>query len=134
MFSSLIQQLNCEICGCELSYNPKATFDMYSEELDLVIDLVESKVNNIIGRVLVYECPICKKFYRYTYKDIEATVRMDMTKKVLLNIAMGQMKNMEYIRDGVLVYCGKCTGFDGNGSCTRKMYNNCKVKEFPRVI
>ena len=134
MLDSLIQHLDCEICGHELTYVPSATFDAYSDELDLTIENIDIKIDNIIGRFLVYECSMCKKLYRYTYKDIETAIRIDVTKKVLLTIAMDQMKNMDYIMDNVLIYCGKCTGFDGNGSCTRKMYNNCKVKEFPRAI
>ena len=134
MLDSLIQHLNCEVCRHELIYDPRATFDVYSCELELTVEDVKSEIDNVVGRFLVYECSFCKKTYRYTYKDIEAAIRIDMTKQVLLTIAREQMKNMVYIMDGVLIYCGKCTGFDGNGSCTKKMYDNCEVKRFPSVI
>lgn len=134
MLNSLIQHLNCEVCGHNLIYAPKTTLDTYSKELDIIIENVEFKVDDIIGRFLIYECPICKKFYRYTYKDIETIIRINMTKEALLAIAMRQMKNMTYIRGSVLIYCGKCTGFDGNGSCTKKIYDNCKIKRLPYVI
>ncbi len=130
MLSSLIQHLNCEICGHELIYDPKATFGVYSNELENV----ELEVNEIVGKFLIYECPKCKNIYRYTYKEIERTIRIETTKQILLLIASGQMKNMVSIMDGVLIYCGKCSGFDGNGSCTKKIYDKCEVKRFPNAI
>lgn len=134
MFDSLIQHLNCEVCGHPLIYNADASLDIHSNELDMTLGNVESKIDEIISQFLVYECSICKKAYKYTYKDIEASIRTELIKKALLTIAMGQMKNMSYIMDGVLIYCGKCKGFDGNGSCTKKMYDACEIKRFPYVI
>ena len=134
MLSSLIQHLNCEACGHELIYDPKITFDSYYSDIEFTIENIESKVEETVGLFLVYECPKCKCVYKYTYKEIEKIIRHEITKQVLLSIARGQMKNMVYIMDGVLVYCGKCSGFDGRGSCTKKIYDKCEVKRFPNVI
>ena len=134
MLNSLIQHLNCEICDHELIYDSKATFEAYHNDLEIAIENVGFKVEEIIGKFLIYECPKCKCFYKYTYKEIEKIIRTETTKQVLLSIARGQMKNMTNIMDGVLIYCGKCSGFDGNGSCTKKIYDKCEVKRFPYVI
>ena len=134
MLKSLIPYVNCEICGHDLIYNPKATFDIYQQDLSIAIENVNIKVEETVGAFLVYDCPKCMSVYRYTYKEIEKLIRRETTKQVLLSIARGQMNNVLNIMDGVLVYCGKCSGFDGKGSCTKKMYDSCKVKEFPNVI
>lgn len=130
MLKSLIQHLNCEGCGQALVYNPKATFDIYQHDLNATIENVNIKVEEIIGNFLVYDCPKCKSVYKYTYKEIEKAIRLETTKQVLLSIARGQMSNVLNIMDGVFVYCGKCSGFDGKGSCTRKIYEKCEVKSF----
>jgi hypothetical protein len=134
MLNSLIQHLNCEVCGQELVYDPKATFESYINELEITIENVELEVDKIVGKFLIYECPTCKCYYKYTYKEIEKIIRRETTKQVLLFIARAQMKNIPCIMDGVLIYCGKCSGFDGNGSCTRKIYDKCEVKRFPSGI
>ena len=134
MLNSLIQHLNCEACGHELVYDPKITFDSYYSELKFAIENVESKVKEMVGLFLIYECSKCKCTYKYTYKEIEKMIRRETTKQVLLAVARGQMKNMQYIMDGVFIYCGKCSGFDGRGSCTKKIYDKCEVKRFPNVI
>jgi hypothetical protein len=134
MLNSLLQNITCEVCGHELVYNPKTTFEAYHEELENVIGNVELKVEEVIGELLIYECPKCECIYKYTYKEIERLIRGKITKQVLLSIARGQMKNMTGIMDGILIYCGKCFGFDGNGSCTKKMYDKCEVKKFPNGI
>ena len=134
MLNSLIQHLNCEACGHELVYDPKITFDSYYSELKFAIENVESKVKEMVGLFLIYECSKCKCTYKYTYKEIEKIIRHKITKQALLSIAKVQMKNMVCIMDGVLIYCGKCSGFDGSGSCTKKIYDKCEVKRFPNVI
>ena len=134
MLSSLIQHLNCEICGHILVYDPKTAFDLYFSDVGSTVGDVKSNVDEVVGSFLVYECPKCKNIYRYTYKDIEKTIRINLTKQILLSIARGQMKNIIYIMDGVLIYCGKCSGLDGKGSCTKKIYDKCEVKRFPNVV
>ena len=134
MLESLIQYLNCEVCGHELVYDPKATFEAYTDELEITLENMNIKIEEIVGNFLIYECPMCKCFYRYNYKEIEKIIRLETTKRVLLSVVRGKMKNMEYIMDGILIYCGKCSGFDGKGSCTKKIYDNCEVKRFPSGI
>ena len=134
MLKSLIQYVSCEVCGNNLIYNPKATFDVYQHDLKVAIEDVNIKVEGIIEDFLVYGCPKCKSVHRYTHKEIEKLIRLETTKKILLSIARGHMNNIINIMDGVLIYCGKCSGFDGKGSCTKKMYDKCKVKEFPNVV
>ena len=97
MLNSLIQHLNCEACGHELVYDPKITFDSYYSELKFAIENVESKVKEMVGLFLIYECSKCKCTYKYTYKEIEKMIRRETTKQVLLAVARGQMKNMQYI-------------------------------------
>lgn len=134
MLNSLIQHINCNVCGGNLVYDPKATFNSYYNEVGMTIERVISKVDEVVGKFLIYTCPKCKCEYRYTYKEIEKIIRHETTKQVLLSVARGQMKNMAGIMDGVLIYCGKCSGFDGKGSCTKKIYDKCEVKRFPNVI
>ena len=81
-----------------------------------------------------WKCVECKKVYRYTYKDIEKRIRIDITKNILIQFAGKAAQSLPNVMDGILIYCGKCSGFDGKGSCTRKIYNNCEIKRFPHVI
>jgi len=134
MLNSLIQYVNCSVCGGDLIYDPKATFDSYCNELGPTIENVDLIVDGIICKFLIYKCSKCKYVYKYTYKEIEKVIRRETTKQVLLSIARGQMKNIVRIMDGVLIYCGKCSGFDGKGSCTKKIYDKCEVKRFPNVV
>lgn len=134
MLSSLIPHLNCDVCGRDLIYDPKATFDSYYSDIGITVENIENKIEEVVGSFLIYECYKCKCVYKYTYKEIEKVIRQDITKQMLLALARGQMKNMGCVMDGVLIYCGKCSGFDGKGSCTKKIYDKCEVKRFPNVI
>lgn len=134
MLGSLVQSMHCEVCGSELHYDSISTFEAYEESANITADNIFNKVDEMLERYLVYDCYKCNSKYRYTYKDIEKAIRKDLFKKLLLLAVREQLSDHKSIKDGVLIYCGKCSGFDGQGSCPRIVYNECEIKRFPVIF
>lgn len=131
MIDNLIDKIDCEICGGELELSTSETIDDYSISLIANASNVFDKVEELIGKYLVYKCVICHAKYKYTYKDLEKALRKSLTQKMLMLVVRGEIVNSEAIRDKFFFYCGKCNGYDGNGSCPKTVYNNCEIKRFP---
>lgn len=131
MYENLIGSINCELCGGILILDEGATVDDYSIVVSANIDNLFDKVENIIGKYLVYKCTICGAIYKYTYKDFEKALRKKMTERLLFSIAHGFIKNNIVLSDSYLYYCGKCSGFDGTGCCPKSIYDKCIIKRFP---
>lgn len=137
MFKGVFKELKCNFCGKSgFRYNPKATFDSYSDKYTFVLDDVDKIVDGIIADYLEYECINCGAIVRYLIKDIEKAVRKKVSKRVINALARSEL-----IKSGtfappkkVFIYCGKCNGFDGRGSCLIKTYKECKIKRFPNEL
>ena len=137
MFKGALKELECKFCGKKgLIYNPKTTFDSYSDPSSFVLDDIDKIVDGIIAAYLEYECVNCGAATRYLIKDIEKMVRKEMSQRVI-----GEMARSELAQSGALVskekifiYCGKCNGFDGQGSCLVRAYKKCKIKRFPNEL
>jgi hypothetical protein len=128
----LVDEITCEICEAPLQYDSVKTLESFATVMDLSPVNISDKIDDIIGQFLVYRCPHCGVEYRYTYKDLERKIRKDVTEK--LYYALAREEFLRGASDPVLIYCGKCQGFDGKGSCPRAVYKDCKIKRFPNVI
>lgn len=131
MLGSLVDKIDCEICGGELELSSSETINDYSSSIISNASNVFDKVEELIGKYLVYKCYTCHAKYKYTYKDLEKVLRKSLTQRMLMLVVRGKIINSEAIRDKFLFYCGKCNGYDGNGSCPKSVYNKCEIKRFP---
>jgi DNA-directed RNA polymerase subunit M/transcription elongation factor TFIIS len=131
MLEELVNTIDCEICGGALHMSASATIEDYAIVISATTNNVSDKVGDVIGKYLVYECSSCHAKYKYTYKDLEKVLRKNLTKKMLMFIANGSITNSNPLSDKFFFYCGKCGGFDGNGSCPKSVFNNCEIKRFP---
>jgi hypothetical protein len=131
MLSSLIDKIDCEICGGELELSTSETIDDYTIVVTANTTNIFDKVDEIIGKYLVYKCHTCHAKYKYTYKDLEKALRKSLTQKMLMLVVRGDIINSNVLQDKFFFYCGKCNGYDGNGSCPKMVYNNCEIKRFP---
>lgn len=131
MLNNLKDKVDCEICGGKIELSELSTIDEYAIMITVNSSNIFSKIDEIIGRYLVYECVSCSAKYKYTYKDLEKVLRKNITQKMLIILARGGMLKNNAITDKLFFYCGKCNGFDGLGSCPKVVYNNCEIKRFP---
>lgn len=133
MINFFNQEKNCDFCGNELFFNSSKTVEAYKETIDITVFNIFDKIDDIIEKYLVYTCSNCGADYRYTYKELEKSIRKILMEKLFLMIARSGF-NTKTINDKVYIYCGKCSGFDGSGICPRTVYNKCQIKRFPSNV
>jgi len=137
MFNGLIKYLECETCGERfMHFDIESTLDDYSHPDVFTLDNVDNIIDGIIAEYLVYVCSKCGAKGKYTIKEIEKRVRKELSKQLLTAMAKQEMAshNFHSKKAKVLIYCGKCTGLDGKGSCLVPIYNKCKLKRIPRGL
>lgn len=134
MINSLIENLNCVACNAPLEPDEVLTYDAYTSFKNIPVKNVSDAVEDMLNRFIVYRCVQCHAEYRYTFKDIERRFRIDIMKHVLTGIARGEITPASGHGTGALFYCGKCTGYDGQGSCPRSVLDKCEIKRLPNVF
>lgn len=131
MLENLIGVTKCEICGGALKLDAKATVLDYAFVMDISANNIFDKIESIVGKYLVYSCMSCGYSYKYTYKELEKFLRKQLTEQFLLAVVHGDVRKNPALTDKYFVYCGKCSGYDGQGACPKTIFNNCKIKRFP---
>ncbi len=131
MIGTLSDVVKCEVCEGVLEFDQQATIKDYSLVVQTNVTNVFEKIDEIIGKYLVYVCSSCGQVYRYTYKDLEQKLRKNLTERLLMLIVRGEIIENPSLHDKYVVYCGKCGGYDGQGSCTKTIFNKCEIKRFP---
>ena len=131
MIDQVTGLMRCELCGGNVILDKDATIDDYSIMLTANYLNIYEKIDDIVGKYLVYSCPSCEATFKYTYKDLERNLRKEITEKTLMLVVKGQIESNFKIEDKFLIYCGKCNGLDGFGSCTKTIFNKCEIKRFP---
>lgn len=136
MFIESIRESTCNFCKKgRLRHDPQLTFERYSEPESFILDDVDKLVDGIIGDYLVYRCEKCGAVESYTFKDIERMVRKEISKRVMDVKARGEMiETVLLSKKRIMIYCGKCNGFDGKGSCLLETFKNCKLKRLPHEL
>lgn len=134
MINSIIDSLNCPACNNVLEVNEQATYIAYQGFTHLPVYEVSSAVEEMLNRFMVYTCVQCGAEYRYTFKEIERRLRMEVMKRVLNGVLRGEIPASAAHGTGALFYCGKCTGYDGQGSCPRRVLDKCEIKRLPYVL
>lgn len=130
---AFLKDIKCEFCKeGTMQYSQKLTFEDYSLPESFILDDVDKIVDGIINEYLVYVCRKCGSVEKYTHKELEKLERKRISKTVMTLAAKGEIdKAITSRRDRVLVYCNKCGGLDGKGSCLLQTYKNCKLKKLP---
>lgn len=131
MIDSLFNSVSCQICEGKLNFSYDDTLNCHKDSTDLVTLTIFEKIDSIMDKYFVFVCQRCGSNYKYTYKDIEKVVRKSIFKKLLRALIHDQIVLLSAHKDIVLIYCGKCTGYDGKGSCPRSMFVKCEIKKFP---
>lgn len=137
MFSRGIRNINCPFCdSTSFSFDPQNTLEAYVNPLTFTLDNLEDIIDRCITNYTVFNCTDCGAKVKYTYKDIERKVRQSVTKNALHLLSQKEiMKNtIPTDKSRVHIYCGKCNGFDGKGSCPVVVYENCDIKRFPNDL
>jgi len=132
MLDTIIKDVTCEACNNKLIFNYYETIDAFKDSADLTTTNIIDGVDSIVDKYLVFTCNGCDAKYRYTYKDIDKVVRYNIFKSLLLLLTQEQIKKNNKSSDCVMIYCGKCTGYDGQGSCLSNIFNKCDIKKFPK--
>jgi len=89
--------------------------------------------DGVLSEVLSFKCNVCESEFRYTYKEVEKKIRKELAKRYISTLIGQGAKNTNTTtyRDRVMIYCGKCTGFDGKGACPVFIFEDCKIKRLP---
>lgn len=131
MFTNFHDIIKCEICQGTLEIDSEETIESYAKILDTQSYEVFGRVENLLNSYLVYRCNTCGNLVKYTYKDLEKELRKALTAKLLFMSVKGEITHVKALTGKYFVYCGKCTGFDGQGSCPISVFENCEIKRFP---
>lgn len=128
--TSLTNILVCELCGAQLTMDVQKTTAFYSTYIINDLKDIKDQVDEIMAEFIVYRCSVCDHLCKYTYRDIEKAARRNLTRRFLTYF------NKEVMMAGAIdfkyfIYCGKCQGFDGKGSCPQSIFDDCKIKRFP---
>lgn len=129
--SNFLDALKCEICGLPLEFDIDGTVDDYVKIKAVTHHSINEKIEDILEKYIVYRCTACGQPYKVTFKEIEFKVRKELTKRCYQILSRGAVESANFDSLGYFVYCGKCNGFDGCGSCPKNIYDSCKIKRFP---
>jgi len=126
--------LKCEVCNSDQMQLDNITqlenipFDEISGYKE-----VERYVDNELSQLMVFRCMLCNNVVNYTIKDL-----LDIRRRQVKDYILEQLvayRSFSFHADAtaayVLIYCGRCHGQDGKGSCRVDFYNQCDIKEIP---
>lgn len=134
MFSDMIRHLPCNACEKgRLMYNQRLTMEAWQHPEVFRLDDIDKIRDGIISDILVMTCDSCEAEIRYTMKEIEKIFRKNLSDRLFTMMARGDIPDPGGIRDSkrIFYYCGKCTGFDGKGTCPEFIFEECKLKRLP---
>ena len=133
MLKKYVDVLTCELCGSPLTFSGDSTVDEYAIYMSITPTNLNAKVEELINGYLVYDCTSCGNSHKFTSKEIERLMRKKLTERALLLLIRGLVEDTPPATspDTYLIYCGKCQGFDGKGSCTKSIFDRCQIKRFP---
>jgi DNA-directed RNA polymerase subunit M/transcription elongation factor TFIIS len=130
-----LDRIKCSFCGeIAMYYSQKDSFDAYSAPDSFVLEVIDKIVNGILNEYLVYVCENCGSVEKFTYRDIERMERKRISQMVIDQLARMEIVKHAARKNKVFVYCGKCGGFDGKGSCLIQTYRNCELKRLPNEL
>ena len=121
----------CDLCSSPLEISREETLSSYVSVVNTNITNIFNKADSFLNRYMVYVCTVCGNRVRYTYKDVEKKIRKDIMERLLMAITIEYFNTTVILTDKYYMYCGKCNGFDGRGSCPKIISDKCDIKRFP---
>lgn len=131
MIDKFTNILTCELCGNSLYLDTDTTLDEYTIYMSITTNNINDKIDDIMADYLMYTCVECGHSHKYTTKEIERLLRKQITERALVLIARDTVDIRGFLVDKFLIYCGKCQGMDGKGSCSKTVLEKCEIKRFP---
>ena len=119
------------MCATTLVFSGDSTVDHYVSHMSVTPSNLNSVVDDLINEYLVYDCPACGHSHKYTSKEIEKLLRKNLTERALVYIIRNMTENDNLFTYSYFIYCSKCQGLDGKGSCPKTIYDQCQIKRFP---
>jgi hypothetical protein len=127
-------KLICEVCGDNsVVFDEILTLSVHKQRLEMNMLHMDEIFKSVICQFSVYRCNKCESIFYWTYKDVEKKSRQFLAKNLIYSLITSGTKSPVIMRpsEKVLIYCGKCPGFDGNGACPVIIHDDCKVKRLP---
>jgi len=134
MFSHMVKNLNCDVCDTgRLTFHREETMKAWKQPEIFRLDDVGKLQDGVISELLVFVCEGCGAQVRLTLKELDKKFRKQLTRRMLTDISTGNEPDPGAVRktDRLFVYCGKCGGYDGKGSCTKYIYDKCDLRRMP---
>jgi len=133
MINFINSNLRCDFCSDGiLYYDPSETTDSYFVPETFMLSEIKEIIDTTINEYLVFKCPVCGMSKKYTLKNIEKKIREDIYKVIKNMVSIKEFKKIDLNSiKKIFIYCGKCDGFDGKGSCPIRIYKDCKLKRLP---
>jgi hypothetical protein len=131
--------IQCHKCkNGRLYFDYHGTFNDYFRASNYLSDDKGKLVEDSIQMFLVYTCNVCRKEFRLTFKEVEDALRKEIAGKVYeLQAALYIKENFEasdVTNNNVMILCGECRGFDGEGRCPDSFYNRCILRKKTHAI
>lgn len=128
--------LKCTQCETGILYLDTAeSIDALSSDELIDYKHLKKYVLSEINSFYVYKCNECSAIVRYNIKDIlqqQFDQLMEIVlERIMVNKIIESRQDKGEERRRILIYCGKCKGQDGRGSCMIDVFNRCDLKEFP---
>jgi hypothetical protein len=126
--------LECEVCGNDrVVFDSFLTLSVHKPHLEMSLLHMDEIIKDVICKFSAYKCDKCNAVFYWTYKDVEKKARRALTKQLVYSFIANGTKSPVMMKpsEKVLIYCGKCPGFDGNGACPVIIHDDCKVKRLP---
>jgi hypothetical protein len=130
----MIRYIECDLCeNGRLIYSQRETMDAWQHPEVFRLDDLDKLRDGIISDILVMVCTECDYQIRYTFKELEKVFRKQLSNRIFTMLGRGDIPDPGSVKkvDRTHIYCGKCSGYDGKGSCPRYVYNNCELKRLP---
>jgi len=131
MFGSL----PCNECGGKIYYDQRLTSEAWLRPEIFTLEDVYKLIDSTISEILVFTCIKCNTQVRYTFKEVEKQFRKKLSIRLLTLVAVGNLPNLTSVEsiEKVMFYCGKCSGYEGKGSCPLIVYRDCNLKKIPKL-
>ena len=126
--------LECEVCGSdEVILDTFLTLSAHKQHLEMNMLHMDEIFKSVICKFSAYKCGDCGTVFYWTYKDVEKKSRRMLTKHLVYSFITNGTKNPIFMKpsEKVLIYCGKCPGFDGSGACLTIIHDSCEFKRLP---
>lgn len=124
--------IECDNCAGRLVINDMATLDQYMKDTDYLVDDEGKVVDESIQQYLVYQCKLCEKTYKFTYKEWELRYRRIMAQQVMelkKQKMFSEINTQAVDADNGLEHCGQCSGFAGDGYCLVDIIKQCTIRK-----